>query len=1684
MNKALRKIAALLLILVLFLSGIPSEFKLYAAASDITLTLVYNADTEEYDISFPLAYSPGRVVLTYHAPDGTPVTDEVLNPQLFGGKITISMPMLSDYIYDISVDVYKNIGDPASAHQGKIYYLADITFTGESFNEMAKMSDIEDENPLLIPNSNGKTVTVKSGEDPTIKFKWKIPTFYSTTLGRIATLTVNNNGALNELAEADIPISKVSFHFNMAVGHGSTRFLDFKTDYAPDRTMIIEDKNITVAGIDTNGTVIAPDGFVSVVLKKEQGIEPGTEYEFTNIGVIFENALSEQIPVRRTKLRTDADNRFMVKNIDNAFSEVGYELSSIFTPMQMELSKVDTDKVEVRFKKIVNGVYPELYYQVQHASRIDDFYTQSSRWVKIPASSLPASEDYGSEIVTITIPSPGTSNPEYYFRAVYFDSSSNQPRSSSLCINLKILDIDSGKPPLPREVKAEAIYTGRETVTVPTTEISSGQVEIPGNDLRLSFEKPLIWKQGIWSIIKNQPYTDSDLTFHVILSAYLPDSAIDTQTKAVGVSDTKEVYMPVKQKRVLVLGKKDLSEDPNDSNRLVFTIPGDKLFYDYTAGASGSAILFENNEDPSEDGTKGDYPTFLIPNTTYYVQMFTSHLEDNNDIDADIWGDSTGLAADLNSRISYKSPIISFTTWPLTELPVPMPELVLAIEPKNNVDPNGNISFTGISVRYNRVLTDVEWLRYTNAVLNRAINYEIYLSRDPSNFGSAPLAVDTAPYPEDAEVAQRGVTITKDSLNQPILPNTVYYIKARSSLLVGGDVIGRSTDTAVIAITTPKIDNGGLDNAARDPRSPSEFSIALDKEGKPILGDASVTFNWLHAEKDVIYEMVCTSKSISPLALPEEYENDAFNMGFLNAYSAFRNPANDSKISINVKSAALQAIGLLYNEQNGRVVLPIDKNYLRPNRTYFFSLRAIRNKGLIDPTGKSIEKVSRWITIPVTTKMVKAPGFIEAVKDLEIGFNLQCSTLGTTSDSMEVYIKKFGAADSQYVKLNRGQFTSVKSGNTFYFRIYNLESNQWYDIRVKNKLDGRWYDRVTGSWTTNPVNSVQEKTRDAFNEIEVRFEGEPPYEYFLEVRSDNDADYEKLTYRSSGFSDYGYDLSSGGRIAFYREKTALYVEEGSPKYVYYAKIMGKPVKEADGSVTDLPLRSNTNYYIKVWAYNLDESLHIGPANARTDFSQDDYDKEQKKDDVIDMFNAEADGLSQKLYWRIDIKAGTTVRALIKDDMVSGLLKAARESTVTVDISDEQANTALYEILVPYKTLETIEITNSSLNLKLLGAEITLNKGSIDLSTLKTQALSGDAKEAMLLLRVERKQNPKTVLPSGITAISKIYNLQASAIGSRLTYSEINGMIYNILKKSDTIGPFKYGILDRELSLVLKNLDSYSYKSHTDLKDYIKDVMLKVETELSKYLKDIIDGGSGLSPDFKVVKAITSFPGRIGIKLEYTYRNSYITPYVNYSSTWKEPAGAKAYVMQFVLFRVEKPGEYTVVGSGAVTIPGGSGNDSALAKLSAQYDLSKVFGKGTVYTANPIKGDQALMLYAVVTKRDDELLGLTPVQKASKLGIGDIMSAKQLSGYMDNQSSLSLAVKLYCFKANIDPKLTKPSKTIAISNSSQINSRLYPYVLLGIDLNLTTLDNKKFYATNRTTTGMMLDMVSKALEKFE
>jgi len=1587
------------------------------------------------------------------------------------GILTIRFPdqtFRKNHIFRIRIKVTT---EDSVVHDAEFLYLPGIDFTGRSFGVM-----VESEGSIIDGGWNPpEDQYIVSGRNPVIEFTWYAPTIYVEGAGDVPITNLLNGNALGNILGTQI--DEIRFLIDMEVGRNWQQNVNNPNSKYTCSLIVDADGNLkwSVAG-NTPQMVDHPAGSdrFTIRLDKNNNIQSGTEYQNVRLYISFRRS-GDSGDIRTPSILKTASG-FLQSDVRNEDindpkgPNIPFDRSnSIYTPLEFRIKKVDENLILIEFDELKTGNYPELYYQIQYHSAHAYIYNRKDLWPQVRWVN-PKTEKV-REIIPYN---PG----DYIAVVLYPNKDASSPLGASLSLKSEFLDTITGDapPPVPKNIDISVANTREVTMTVKDIQGNDTETKMLISDLKLSFDAPLAWQNlfanNLWNLFKNggpgNYGDDIEYTFHILISAYRPDADVkDGETTKVGEDDV-EVYVPVKQKRVLVIGKESLDWE---NGRLVAIIPGDKLFWDYVAEKHGGDpdISFENGP---------GYPDFLVPNTIYYAQIITSRYKDNAEINADKWED--GLSEGLKKKMSYLSPIVSFTTHPLDRKPVPAPNIE-DIKAVTTVDSDGTVELTGINVMIDRLLEPDEWQRYTTEETGLVLKYEVHVSQSP-DFNQAYRQTEEVNYDVDADAARDPVTVFIDSSAADIKPNTTYYFRVIAYLYSMNEdpdnPITWSDASPVKSFTTPKIAPKDVDDSERRPSAPTDLAIAKDAEGQELVTDTQVVLTWTRMDKDVVYELICTSNGNT-----ENYADNAFNRRLIETYDEI---ASGDVVVIDPEdpNGILEKLGFRIVADD-QIIMPIE-GFLKPNTLYYFSLRAVRKDGKGEP--------SIWVTLPVTTKLVKAPVRFEAVRDIEVGFNIECKLPGTDTDSMEVYMKKSGQPDRAYTRLLRSQYTVVRDGNTYYFRVRKLEPNTVYHFRIYNKAADQWYvyDEKDGSgyWDEDADTPIPARTRDTFHEVEVRWEGEDVYEYFLEIRSEKESGYATLT----GYVHYRYDLPE--EVDVYREKTTEILREGDPdKYVYYARISRRPVSDGKGNVKDIRLETNTRFFVRLWAEHRDgdddpsqdealQSLHVGPVEVRTDFDQDDYDREKEREELEDLYNMEADHLLQKLYWLVDSKTATRVRALVKGDMVSGLLQASPGSTVTIDFSEELANAAGYDILVPQKVLETIESNDSRLNLKMSGVEVTLNRGSVDLASLKQQALSGGAREAMLRLRIELKSKSDTALPRDTKLVSGIYDVSISAVGSRRTYEELATMIYDILMEPEATGPFKYGIFDRELDKVLEQLDKYSYRSQIELKDMIRTVMKSIESELSRYLRDILDGGSGLSASLIVDKPVLSFQGGLGMKLAYQPESGRIVPYVNYQASkgWTEVPGSSGFYLQYIVFRANAPGEYAVLAVGSISVSPGSPFEEIIRKLGAKYDLKKVFGNTTIYPGDPLTGQQALVLYAVLIGKEGELTGLTPNQKVSVLGIGDVLGIKELTGYLDNQSALALSVRLYCAKTGINPSALRPAKTIIITNASQINNRLYNYVTVGIDLGFATLRNNQFDATGRSTIGQMLDMVAKVLEK--
>ncbi|NLX76255.1 MAG: S-layer protein [Clostridiaceae bacterium] len=1674
-----RFISVLISVIILFGLVLPPVQPSFAANNVFSPVFSYNQDTGKWDITWTPIDGTEVVTVELHNPDGAYVelTSET-SGDVTDGKV--SLTFLPDHIYDLTFRFRDRYGDYI-AFRNKyniwvsaetVYFLSDITFEGTSFNDRGGILDNNYKTNREDPASNEPVTRIISGHEPQITLKWKVPTIFNGT--EIVPIT-QRDAVDYDMLEPDSTqnIDFCYFHIRMNEITDRVTPVNYRTKYNNEGRMVIveTEPEKTVAGFGENGAVTGTDRFVSCVLDLTDGIKAGTEYANVDIRLFFwDESKDQQVLFSKLVYGYGPGQGFSVVNKDIVFQNIN--IDSIFTPMHFEVTKVDIDKLEVRIKKIKNRNYPNLYYQVQEAGAASDFlegHSTLSGGIKMPDSSIPDSIGWGSIIIEVPLNEKGE-HPQYYYRVVVTDGDSGTPLGS-LAIDLSKLDHDTGKPPVPREIEVQPIYQGKQDITVGQT-----KVRLPLTKIRVYFDKPLFWD--------NMDENAGDLTFHVLLNTYLSDDIKESETKKVGEPEIT-VNMPVTEKRVAVFGRESIIED-EETGKLYFELGGietnDKgesrrirLFYDYH---SGQAIDFENDK---------DYPDFLVPNTKYYLRMFSTWADNNDEVS---WVD--GDMEKLSEIISYISPVVSFTTYPAKDMPIPIPGFSLGVEPEDELDPEtGKPVFEGISVSFSKILTNEDWKKYTDVMNGRRIEYRLYMS-DTNEEGSFRL-VDTivTTYPDDNpdEILSTLITGFPPENGEPLKPNTPYYFKMQAVLYVDDeDNFLTGEETPVKFITTPKTDSGSTDDLARLPRTPVEFSIATNERGEPELTDAKVTLTWLHAEPDVTYEIVCTTKKLSPDAKKEDYINDeyhignAYNPGFMDVYRNYSTNSNDTELSIDVYTTKLYELGFSYNESNNRMVrFPVNLPFLKPNRLYYFSIRAVRNRGTDDAV------YSSWVSIPVTTKMVPAPKFLEAVADVQLGFNISL-TRGVRAEDLKVMIKKAGQPDYSYTELPRSRYSVVKDGTRYYFRLYDLEPDTWYDILpyYNDGDDTMWYDSDDEIWRSRYRAPIQMKTRNTLNEIEIRFEGEPVYDYFIELRTDDYDDYITLQYdRDEEDSDYGYTLKDGTRIEFYREKTNAYVEDTeSDKYMYYARIYQARQKKSDGTYVRKPLLSNTRYYVKIWARNVDDSNHIGPVTIRTDFSQKDYDDDHRRDEIRDIFESRADKLTKKLYFTVDEPNKSVNRVLLKGAMISNFMKAAGYTGVTVDISKEKPDADKDVIIIPMEIIETLQKTNSRLTIKIAGGELIFTADTVNPEVLKKHPGVTGVKETMLELTVGRKAKGSVLPVLGYSYDSGVFDIGFASLNMRRTYAEINEIIYNILKKPDASGPFKYGILDRELEKLLEKESTMTYQSYADLEKLIELVIERIEEELSLYIKDIIDGGRGLSASVVNRSELTELSGGIKLKLLYNSSQNLTVPYMlpRGKTTWVEPSGVKGWMFPYVLITAKVPGEYTVFSIHQITVPETDGfTDPDLLKLSQKYDLRKVFGR-TLYPADFVSGENAVTLFEIVTGTTGQVKDLSTAAKINFYGIGDIIPVSSVNRDINRGQADSLVVEIYAYKTGIPSAMMQPSTYMHISNSKEIPDALYNRVVIALDLGIAELDgNYSYHASEKATVEELLKAVITVLE---
>jgi len=1634
-------------------------------SADPTLVYITVDSYSSGTVNFHWNSLPGTnsVVITYHTPDANndPVMHAVTLDQTTN---TASVSGLkNDYIYDISVKIFSAAGGGGEQiGEGFFYYLPKMSFYSTALNQTYE--DID---------GGGR----ETGHKPRLNLKWAMPRVYngsSFVYANSALLQMQNT--LNSVYNDGRQISSLDFRINISselslLNGGSAQSAVLVNSGAGGYTASISGSSSITAdvyGLDANGYMNfnligrrdesspvpgdadkanykVPEDPVGIedYMLPDGDILPGTVY-YMNVKPIFKNAAGTPVNALTAGVQADQNGSMLSGIVPYAY-----------TPVMFQLTKDSANNIYVKIFKINQGSLdlPRLYYEVQTS---DDPSIPGDWTVKKTMDDTYFSGDFAITVLTGVNPN----NEMYYKIVVRSDSVDARLESPKMPY---ILADDTSRPPVP---------TG---IAVIKRELAVGDVN---GETRRTTDVTISWdKPGNWDEIKANTVASEDIVFHIMLSTNQTDLDVEPAPELVAEGESYGSF-PVKYRLVKYVSAKNVVEN---GSRLEYKIEGFELFKgEYYVG--GDPAVINVADIPNDE----NYPSFLLPNKVYYMQMYTTLGEDRGSQDAeDMSGFSLVTSFTALSAIQCDVPLASgleATANGVDETRDPVTGEVTSIS--NYIQ----LSFEKVNINWNYYVPYPEEIGYT---INHNIFYDLYASTSTQADSFILLgSTDTSIDPGDVLFTDNGSQSAYiraeirnftpgnqayDMFGSKLRPNTTYYFYIKTRLVIEkvdtGDNVVDSTElesipTAILPVTTVKGSVGDPDDSARRPLAPVDFGIAADADGNPLVTGTSAVFNWSKQETDIKYEIICTSERVSPDAPMSTYEDDPVYQSYIYEFDDI-DSSQDERVYLDPDADPPHAPGKFTYDSLTKLFTYKINTWLFPNKLYYFSIRAVN---------KSNGSESVWVSIPVTTYLIDGPSMISAVNDYQLAFFWSDDSLNTMPEDCHIYLK--GPKDTDYKLLTRSQSTVVKDsdGSTFYARITGLENDTSYSVKVYKGSNNE-----TLVFQDNSMN-----TRDGYHEIEVMWRGIPVDDYSryeIAIMAADDSEYTTLL---------DYDLEqyvdkNGRSLPYYVEETAQTV---SKDFVYYhAKIKKAEVVLSGGSSVHQQLRSNTKYYVKVRAVKVDPSddalisysKYAGPVDTRTEFNQEDYDSEDQQEKSEAVFLDKIKELERGLFWRVAINDSSANRILLKSDRVINSIQNSGNSPVTIDISTLSLNIDSDVIYMPLSVAKALNTENKGLVIKTSDSEFAFKPRTLDVQSITAiTTVQGKAGVSDLLLKltITHTGSAVTGLPARTGLVSKVNDVEIQALGISKTDSELKELFYDKLYNSDT------GLVNEKLNILL----SHSYGGNTEssqaLEQYTNELIKLIERDLSIYISTIIETErvSGAAEE------LTSFNDPLTVKIYYSNNKKGLKqPYVYYdgASSWQKIT-VNTDRSNSVIFNAAKTGKYAILLSQASIndVPDSHWAKSYIDKFLSKYDLSDVFtGISTAFAPeNRVSGKEVILLYEKVTDRSSENAGLDIKQKAGKLGLDSIINLNSIMRDINRQETAAVIIKIYSVKTGVDAESLQPKAGIYLKDEADVSDKFYKPVLLVLDLNiLEKKEDGKFNPKSPVTRAEMIAALVKLLE---
>ena len=246
-------------------------------------------------------------------------------------------------------------------------------------------------------------------------------------------------------------------------------------------------------------------------------------------------------------------------------------------------------------------------------------------------------------------------------------------------------------------------------------------------------------------------------------------------------------------------------------------------------------------------------------------------------------------------------------------------------------------------------------------------------------------------------------------------------------------------------------------------------------------------------------------------------------------------------------------------------------------------------------------------------------------------------------------------------------------------------------------------------------------------------------------------------------------------------------------------------------------------------------------------------------------------------------------------------------------------------------------------------------------------------------------------------------MSVDIVGTTITSSKLEEEIHDRMYNKSS------GIVARKLNEFL-NKPINGKVSSKEIEDEVLKIIEEIEYELSKFLKNRIEGTRGVSPVMAKTKEVGQFEKPVMVRLVHTGEKGLKIPYVSYNGDkdWNKVSNA-VYIQNSIVFNVFEPGEFVII---ILDIPAndvyeGHPYSEDIRLLLSKYDLRKFWFIGIFYPKENVRVNEIILLYEVVTEKDILNGGLNIRQRAQKYNLEDLLNSGGTTRNVNKQETARL-----------------------------------------------------------------------------